>query len=167
MSQFKDLKGTGGWLGYLIVSLCFLHPLVSGYRAVQNFAAAERNTASLAALDSWVSYKQAVWGVLIVVSTIRFIAGLALFLSRRHSAVRLAIVVLWLCPLISTLSDALLRYYYFGQGADAASVVSQLLVGWFWAGVWSAYLLRSVRVHNTYVVHPNNSFKPKPLRGSA
>ena len=167
MSQPKDLRGVGGWLAFLIVGLCVLGPVVGAYQGVQNFGTAESNPASAASLANWGAYKQAAWGLFAATSALRIASGLALLLSRHWHAVRFAFVVLWVCPLISAAGDYFLASHYFGQPGDITATLLQFAKGWFWAAVWSAYLIKSVRVRNTYVVRPNNSFKPKPLRGSA
>jgi hypothetical protein len=169
MSQPVYLKGIGGWLTFLVVGLCLLHPLFGAYQGVQNFTAAESNPTSFASLAAWASYKQAAWALFAVVSALRILAGASLLLSRQRSAVLFTVAVMWLCPLLSAAGDCLLLFRYFGQALSttAAESMRQLLVAWFWAAVWSGYLFKSVRVRNTYGVRPNNSFKPKPLRGSA
>jgi hypothetical protein len=167
MPQLKELRGIGGWLAYLILGLCVLYPLVGSYQGYQNFSAAESNPASLTSLANWAAYKQAAWALFALASALHVVSGFVLLLSRQWSAVRLAIVVLWVCPLLAAVGEYLLVFLFFGWSVSNTAPLWQLAQGWFWAVVWSAYLIKSVRVRNTYGVRPNNSFKPKPLRGSA
>ena len=156
MSQSEELRGIGGWLAFLIVTLCLLHPVVGAYQGMQTFAAAEGSSGVFGSLPTWPDYKQSAWVLFAAVSALRIAAGVALAISRQRVAVHFTIAVVLLCPLLSSVGDWLLASHFLGQDI-ATSVTTTLprpLLAFVWSAIWIAYLLRSVRVRNTYPSAP-------------
>ena len=170
MSQTNELKGIGGWLLLLILALGVIGPIYGIYDGLGNFQQTELQDPQLATLTSWWHYELASWSIFALVCALRITAATQLVLSRKWSSVRFAMAVMLLCPALLAVGDLVLTALLFGTSV-ATSAASTLSADFakqlFYAALWTWYLLRSVRVANTYGPRPNNSFKPQPLRGSA
>lgn len=168
MSQTSELKGIGGWLLFLILSLGVIGPIYGVYNGLGNFQETELQNPEFVNLASWRHYELASWSLFALICVLRIAAATRLVLSRRWSSVRFAIAVMLLCPVLLAVGDFVLMALFFGTNA-ATSAATTLLADFgkqlFYAALWTWYLLRSVRVRNTYGPCPNNSFKP--LRGPA
>src|ERR1700733_10578715 len=53
--------GIGGWLGFFVISSCFLSPAVLTGKLMQAFTDTEAKTPGLANMAAWVNYKTVGW----------------------------------------------------------------------------------------------------------
>ena len=89
------------------------------------------------------------WSVFALSTAIQFCVGLLMWKRFKPSSVWIAIGSLWFCTLILAVGG----HFVALSLVDAAFMPSDLkafIVPLASAGIWSAYLLRSVRVQNTY-----------------
>jgi hypothetical protein len=170
MSQSDELKGIGGWLLFLILSLGVIGPIYGVYDGLGNFREAELQNPELVTLTGWRHYEIASWSIYALICILRITAATQLAFARSWNSVPFAIAVMLLCPVLLAVGDFVLMTLFLGTTvatSAATTVLADFGKQLFYAGLWTWYLLRSVRVRNTYGPRPNNSFKPKPLRGSA
>ncbi|MDV3257760.1 MAG: DUF2569 domain-containing protein [Sphingomonas sp.] len=99
---------------------------------------------------NWVINTSTFWMVFLLVATLSIYAGLRLWRDRSRAAVKAAIVILWIYSPIAAVDLLIASAYLEGQvtWANAATTIATNLTI---AAVWTAYLLRSRRVRNTYI----------------
>jgi len=154
------LRGVGGWLGLLVLHLTVIAPCVGAYDLHHWFSTVDLYASQWASYAPWTSYKTLVWAIFLTANAILATAGLMLCLRRRPSSVRFAILALWLVfPGVALLVHFLRASTSFPQeilsDMKIASAITQgetrtLVAPVMVAGIWTAYLLLSERVRNTY-----------------
>ncbi|NLC23472.1 MAG: DUF2569 domain-containing protein [Oxalobacter sp.] len=133
------LQGVGGWLAFLVISMGILSPIYSLYSFFRE-------------TTEW--HAAAILMLVINLAACGFYVYGAWRLNSRHvwRSVRLAIICLWVGGFLATIF-LLLVGLIFGGWAGVASVLSADKDGvrqFIYPTVWTLYLLRSVRVKNTY-----------------
>lgn len=149
----KPLVGVGGWLAFFVVALCILGPAQAISATSVEFGKLESSFSGTAALESWKNYKLGAWTLIGFSISLRVIAGILLTSSFKPFSVRFTIAVLWTTPFVTSIGTYVLINALFGSSAASASleyVFSELVIGLTIATVWTAYLLKSERVKNTY-----------------
>jgi hypothetical protein len=146
-------SGTGGWLGFFILVLTAIGPLIGASQKYQMFSMAEFNTPQLASYAPYLSYRTASWAIFIAGAIISATAGFMLYLHKHPASVRFAIVSLWLIFPVRQILYIVAAQSIFNE--QAASVLTQDGTSWLIssaiaAGIGTAYLLISKRVQNTY-----------------
>lgn len=149
-----SLKGVGGWLAFLIVILTVLSPVANIGMLAKEFHDIEMESPIMLHISAYVQYKWFCWGAVLVASAISITAGCLLWKKHEWKSVRYTISVLWLIGPFSIVLVGL--YFYMSFGTDMIGGFMKDMSGpfaksIFWAIVWTAYLLKSKRVRNTYV----------------
>ena len=153
------LKGVGGWLLLLIVMLGLYTPLMGFRNLYYDFIVSARIFPVLESNPAWVQYRTAVWIIFAVLCLFCFAAGYALWRIHKPASVQFAIGVIWLVgpfvPVVYAATAAAIFNFGFSQaikpfyiGIAATAIQS---------AIWTGYLLKSVRVRNTY--YPGNRLK--------
>jgi hypothetical protein len=122
-------------------------------RQTIDFEHARESMAAMGQTDRWDSYAAVAWAIFAITVALRWTAGFLLLRVFRRGSVRFSVLVLFLTPLLSWMGNLGAVVAIFGNGAArtmVADVVAGLLSGMLVAAVWTAYLLRSRRVRNTY-----------------
>jgi hypothetical protein len=146
-------SGVGGWLGFLVLGLTALGPALGASQKYQAFSMAEFNSPQLATYAPYISYKTESWVIFIIGAAISIAAGFLLYFRHQPSSVRFAVIALWL---IFPVRQAM--YLFAANGSfspQIADTITQDMGVWIIgsviaAGIWTAYLLMSKRVKNTY-----------------
>ena len=144
----EDIRGIGGWLLFFVIVLMLVGPALAGLSIMAELQAAaveEPEWATTIDYEDTVIGAWVVWGITTLLAEI---AGLLLIFRRRPSSVWATISILWIIgPILNAL--VLLDSYSVGE-----SITAELWVGMVRslipAGIWTAYLLLSDRVANTY-----------------
>lgn len=88
-----------------------------------------------------------------VASAIKIIAGIRLLTYKKRSSVRFAIAALWISDLGGMIAGFVLRSSILPE--TAGTIMQELngptMISLCTVGIWTAYLLRSKRVSNTYI----------------
>jgi hypothetical protein len=137
------LEGVEGWLGFLAISLVFLGPVIT--LAMTAFAISDLKSSYASAVDTtqFRSLEAAVWVATLAYCAISIFAGYRLFKHRVPSTIPIVIVCMWIAgPLIGILAMTLFE--------GDVSAGSDLARSFITTGGWTAYLLLSKRVKNTY-----------------
>lgn len=164
----KALYGVKGWLALLVIAMCLLGPLKVIGETTANIAAAEKDSPYLLALSDWATYKQASWVLVMIVCAILFFGGWRLWKIHCRRSVYLAIASLWTANIAVFVGDYVIASAVFGQAvADAAGndIAPEIIKALTASTVWTAYLLLSRRVENTYPAgqYYNTSEAVRPL----
>ena len=149
----KPLVGVGGWLAFFVIALCVLGPFQAISNTMRDFQALESAHAGATALESWQNYKFGAWTLIGFSVALRLVAGILLTSVHKPFSVHFTIAVLWITPIVTAIGTYLLINTLFGTDTAAGSqegVIYELTVGLTIATIWTAYLLKSVRVKNTY-----------------
>lgn len=146
-------KGIGGWLAFLIVILTVLHPLINVVMVASEFGRVEHENPALLQIPAFVQYKWFGWGVVLVCCVISIGAGYRLWKTRVWKSVKEAIISIWLIGPFATVVIAAYLFVNFGlaMSGTVVDILGSLSRSLFFAGIWTAYLLRSKRVKNTYI----------------
>jgi hypothetical protein len=164
MSKNLYISGVGGWLGFLIVVLMIINPLL-GFGSLSNefhdalelFPQLENNT-------QLKNYKQVAWLILAALASTSFAAGYRLWKIHCPESVSFAILAIWLVgPLghvlymifIGGYLDIIFTATHFSsnvRGHIIDKMFTDTIFSVMAAGIWTAYLMRSVRVKNTYKI---------------
>lgn len=153
MVKDPHISGVQGWLAFLIVALMILGPLMGLGNLSGEFKTMVEQYPELAANPQWQRYERVTWYVYIITALISFSAGYRLWKIHVPESVHFAIVALWLAGPVGNLMYGLSAAYVFDENifqSGASELLSGLIGSALAAGVWTAYLLRSVRVKNTY-----------------
>jgi hypothetical protein len=143
----RALVGVGGWLAFFIITLC-LNAFATLVNAFQ--VSAIPGTARFGA--DWTAYLALTWGL--SAAKAAAFGYMAWRLNARQFAATPRIVIrgLWIVAVLPGFLDALGGMALLGLSAyDAGrSMGTELFRPMIYAAVWTAYLLRSERVANTY-----------------
>lgn len=145
-------KGIGGWLIFLIIVLSVLNPLANIGMLAAELRRVEQETPYLLQIPVFIHYKWFSWALVLICSVIGIVAGYTLWKKHVWKSVRQAIIAIWIMGPLATVLIALYIYMNFGSMAVEAGgeIVGSLVRSLVFAGIWTAYLLRSKRVRNTY-----------------
>jgi hypothetical protein len=141
-----ELRGIGGWLAFFLVTLGVITPVFS----ILSVAALSADAAVAASYgELWSTLLALEWSLVGITVAAAWLAVWHFFTVRSRRTVRLAVAVLWLIALLAVLGEPL-----------GISLVTGLPLGQFlgqdvvrplvYSTLWTAYLLKSERVANTY-----------------
>ncbi|GAA0531339.1 DUF2569 family protein [Pigmentiphaga daeguensis] len=154
--------GVGGWLLLLSIGLLAFGPIQTIAKTLEAIQTTESSYPNLVGMAAWQTYKIASWALLAVVCAVSFAAGWALLKRHQPSSVQLALTALWVRGPFATLFDAASANAYLGVSFEGyfsdPSFVGECLGSVMIAGIWTAYLMLSRRVRNTYY----NKLYPTP-----
>lgn len=153
-TSIKHLEGVGGWLRFFIVSLTILAPLAILGRITGEIQAAESQFPNLLNLPLWAQMKEISWIFGVVQGAILVGAGFILWKTRLKSTPKRVIMMLWVGGPATTILSLLAIAYVSAQ--PLAEVINHEALGGVLGScvsalIWSTYLVRSVRVRNTYI----------------
>ncbi|MCB2066536.1 MAG: DUF2569 family protein [Erythrobacter sp.] len=145
-------SGVGGWLALLVAGLLVLGPLLSLGMTSGELGQAEYTNPQLVGSPVWEQVKFITWIAWFTQAVLSVYAGYRLTRDFTPSAVRYAVAILWFNNIgINILSfGALALIPSLDATAAVGEMVGSLIAGVVPAGIWTAYLLRSKRVRNTY-----------------
>lgn len=153
MAKNQYVSGVGGWLRLLIVGLMVLGPLMGLGSLANEFHDAEKQFPQVVTNIQWSIYKLTSWLIFATLAAISFSAGYRLWQIHSSESVRFAILALWLAGPVGNLLYVVSALVIFGAqlgGNGLANMTGGLIGSCVAAGIWTAYLKRSVRVRNTY-----------------
>jgi hypothetical protein len=142
-------RGIGGWLAFFLITLGVFAPLRIAITAYDVFSDPQ---IAAAYGDRWTMLIS-VEAVLVALN-LGALAYLVwrFFVHRAWQTVRICIAGLWLIPIVITVLETL-AITLIG-GVPAGPLITQMMPDMakvlVYSTIWSAYLLRSVRVANTY-----------------
>ena len=156
-------SGVAGWLALLVALLLVVAPIfVLGQAAVFVGELGEVRDASRIPLDIG-GIVTVLWLVSVISAVAYFYAGLRLMGFRRHSSelpgfywVKEVVAIIWLA---GPFMDVVFIWYIassnneFVRNLSGPWMFEGVLSSIFWASVWTAYLLMSKRVGNTFPKH--------------
>ncbi|PXA98226.1 hypothetical protein DMC47_09465 [Nostoc sp. 3335mG] len=144
-----ELRGVGGWLAFFLVTLGAFSPAVTLISVLMMMT----NGQTAAAFgDSWGAVLRAEWTIAGIACLAMWFAVYRFLAVRNWTTVLIGIAVIWLVAAITLIIEPLIVAGLLGlpltqlYGAMGASLVRPLI----YAGIWTAYLLKSERVANTY-----------------
>ncbi len=149
----QELRGVGGWLGFLVVILGVISPIRILIETGINLNVAAEVAQSLG--SNWTIYKITAWLLSLTAAACSIYLAYRLNAVRRRSTVGLVIKGMWILAFVPQLLDLLLSLALFPHLSDALmdpSLIADLTKSLIFPTVWSLYLLKSVRVANTYSV---------------
>jgi hypothetical protein len=149
MAYSDGPRGIGGWLAFFLITLGVIAPLRIVITAYGLFS--DPQIAS-AYGDRWAMLVPV--EALLIVLNLGALAYLVWRFFARHTwqTVRICVAGIWLIPIVITVLE-MLAVTLIG-GVPAGPLMTQMMPDMakalVYATIWSAYLLRSVRVANTY-----------------
>ncbi|MDO8273635.1 MAG: DUF2569 family protein [Gammaproteobacteria bacterium] len=153
MTKNTNISGVGGWLAFLVFGLMVLGPLGGYGQAYGELNDALKQFPQLANNPQWQSYQQFTWLFVAVSTTMSFSAGYGLWKIHSPESVRFAILALWLAgPLVNLfyLISVVVIFDSYDSENEIPRMIGGVLGTCIAAAIWSAYLMRSDRVRNTY-----------------
>lgn len=160
--SYSQLKGVGGWLGFLVVSMGILSPARALLTNASELESAEAQVVANAGAALWSQIVLVSWTTTLIQSAI-LITGASLLVWRwKPSTPRWAIACLWIGGPGMTIVALMALGAVLGASVFTPESIIPLLGVTFWCGVWTAYLLMSERVRNTYTVDADDYFAPEP-----
>ena len=136
----------------LIAGLMIFGPLLGAGRLYGEIMMLERTYPNLSSVSEWSTYKSTVGWVFLGSAAISFWGGLRLSREKDWSTVENAIAALWISgPGASVALGVLVPFIIFGKASlPDADIVPGLLGSVIASSIWTAYLLKSRRVRNTF-----------------
>ena len=147
----NDIRGIGGWLAFFLVTLGLITP-ISSLLSVGALAADPAAAAGYG--EAWSTLIAFEWAMAGITAAAAWFAVWQFFKVKRRRTVRIAIAVLWLMATIALVVEpigvAALAGITYGDLFEQtpADFVRPVV----YSTIWTAYLLKSVRVANTYPV---------------
>lgn len=147
----EEAAGMGGWLAFLVFRNMILVPGFGIGRVSSGLSEMAATYPDLLHLEQWSRYKSGMWFITLAASLIYVVAGYRLWKGTTWDVVSFAIKVEWAGFIGSSLGAAWIINYAFGASVFSdPSFVGSAIASMFIAAFWTAYLLKSVRVRNTY-----------------
>jgi len=145
----NELRGIGGWLAFFLVTLGIVTPLTSLF-SVGALAADPAAAAGYG--ENWNTLLAFEWAMAGLTAAAAWIAVWHFFKVKQRRTVRIAVLVLWAMAFIALVAEpigvAMLAGITYGE------LFEQTPDGFIrpvvYSTIWTAYLLKSVRVANTY-----------------
>ncbi len=159
---YGEYEGVGGWLAFFLVTLGIISPALMIFTTWRDLS---DPLLPLAYGDSFGSIQLVAWGITIVTALLCWFVVYRLLRVLKWRSVVIAIVSLWVIALTNTFIGAWAISTVAGLPlADFLKELNVELVRPFiYAGVWTAYLLISRRVANTYRGrYPEEEEQPYP-----
>jgi len=153
MAKNVNISGVGGWLAILVVGLTIIGPLWGFSELSTYFRKSVEEFPRLASNARWQNYEHASWLIFTASAVISFAGGLRLWKTHLPESVRFAIIALWLAGPLANVLYIVSAIIIFGgnvNGHFIAQMVGGIISSVIGASIWTAYLMRSVRVRNTY-----------------
>ncbi len=145
-------KGVGGWLLLLVFMLGLYTPVMGARSLYYDFIVAPQKMPVLEANPLWLQYRMAIWIIFGMVCLLCFATAYALWKIHRPMTVQLAIGMVWLAgplvPVIYAATASMIFNMAFSQAIKPFLVVMASAA--IQSAIWTGYLLKSVRVRNTY-----------------
>lgn len=152
MKRQAYISGIGGWLWFLILQLMILGPLLGLGGLHNEFSEAIKQFPHIETNSQWQTYKQISWTIFAATAGINIAAGFRLWKIHAPESVNFAIISIWLAGPLGHICYVAAAYFILGEAASKTillifiSTISSCLI----AGLWTIYLMRSIRVKNTY-----------------
>lgn len=148
---FRDgPTGIGGWLAFYLLTLGIISPLVTGINLYANLYADPAVGQFYG--ERWPAIQATTFAINFLLYAAVFYIVWRFFFRRNWKTVRLAIGVMWIAVVPAPLLEVAIVWIL--GGVDLATlmpaVASDLVKPIIYTTVWTAYLLRSTRVANTY-----------------
>lgn len=147
----SELQGVGGWLGFLVFVLGILSPARMLFQTIANI----RETAIMGQVlgPNASIYIQFSWALVAASAAGSVFLAYRLLAVHRWSSVRIVLIGLWCLASIPTLIDALVGSILFPEfvGAIVSEALWSAAKSSISATIWTAYLMKSKRVANTYI----------------
>ena len=136
----------------LIAGMMIIGPLLGAGRFASEIMMAESTYPNLKSLSEWSTYKSTVGWAFLGAAAISFWGGLRLSREKDWDAVENAIAILWITgPGAFVALGVLAPLMIFSKDSYPDwDIVSGLLMSAIAASIWTAYLLKSSRVRNTF-----------------
>lgn len=153
MAKNLNISGVGGWLGFLVIALMILGPLLGFSTLTEVFRGAVDQFPQLAFSMQWQKYEQASWLIYVASAAISFSAGYRLWKNHSPESVKFAILAIWLAGPLGNVLYMVAAIIISGSNAGGntiANMIGGTISTVIAAGIWTAYLMRSERVKNTY-----------------
>lgn len=150
-SEDDRLRGVAGWLGFLCLTFLFLSPTITSVVTWTELHDAELADPRLAELAIWRTFKLYTWSLFAVATGLSVFTGWRLYTVHRPSSVRLTMAMLWALGPGLMLLDSAIAGLALGIPLEIDSATKfDIIGGTVGATLWTAYLLLSRRVKNTY-----------------
>ena len=153
MPKNQNPSGVGGWLRFLIIILMVLNPIMGLGSLTRELHDVESQLPQLTTDIHSSNYRHVAWLIFAVLAAISFSAGYRLWKIHFPESVRFAIVALWLSGPLIYLLDLAASILILGLQRslnELPRMVGKMLLSCVGPGLWTAYLMRSIRVKNTY-----------------
>jgi hypothetical protein len=143
------LTGVDGWLAWLTLCLMVLAPLLTAGRLNMDLGLLAERFPTLHDDPRWGNYTRALWAIWAVATAFGVAAGHRLWKIHEPGSVRFAITALWLIGPLAYFAEVLAGAIAF-RAPLAGEVLGGASGACSAAKIWTAYLMRSRRVRNTY-----------------
>lgn len=146
------LKGVGGWLAFLVISMAVLSPVRTCFGYYRDIVLTEQNL-NLSGNPVWETYTTIVLVLVVTACALFFLAAYRLYRQHVWRSVRFAIIAMWMaCTGMDVIGMVLLYFIFGGEFVSMAwkSGMGEVIKGLVYPAVWTLYLLKSQRVRNTY-----------------
>ena len=149
MGTRAEPVGFGGWLALLVVWMIVFRPVAGVYMLsmMRDDSLANPN---ILENSSWLINTSTFWIIFLAVAALSIYGGLRLWRDRSPAAVRTAIIILWIYSPVAA-ADLLIARSFLEGRVPWPNAVMTIVINLAIAAVWTAYLMRSRRVRNTYV----------------
>lgn len=151
---YGEYEGVGGWLAFFLVTLGVITPAFLIFTTVRDFS---DPLLELAYGETLGTLKLAIWGITIGTCLIAWFAVYRMLRVFNWTSVIITIASLWLIALLNTFIGSWLIATIAGLplGDFLKELNFELIRPFIYAGIWTAYLLISRRVDNTYRRYPD------------
>ena len=143
-------SGIGGWLAFYLVTLGVISPLVTIVNLYSNLFADPAVGTFYG--DRWPALLAAELAINFLLLAAIYYVVWRFFLRKEWRTVRIAIAVMWISAVPVALLELVVVSLLGGLdfGALVPASIGDLLKPMIYSALWTTYLLRSVRVANTY-----------------